>query len=145
MLVKPVGAPEWFITGVYGPQLDAEKLEFLEEMVEIRDLHAGPWTMVGDFNLLINPEEKSNLSINRGMMARFRSKLNRLELKEMYLNGRKYTNERENVTLENIDHIFTTNDWDDLYPSCFLSALGTAVSDHCPLLLDLHGDFHRGK
>lgn len=32
-LVKPVGAPEWWLTGVYGPQLDAEKLEFLDELL----------------------------------------------------------------------------------------------------------------
>lgn len=44
-----------------------------------------------------------------------------------------------------INHVFNTNDWDDLYSSCFLFALGTAVSDHCPLLLDLHADFHMGR
>lgn len=146
-LIQPLGAAAWWLTGVYGPTLDAARLDFLEEMVDVRELHVGPWMLVGDFNLLVNPEDKNNAAINRRMMARFRSKLNRLELKEIYLNGRRYTwsNERARATLEKIDRVFTTNCWEDLYPSCFLTALSSVVSDHCPLLLDLHADFHFGK
>lgn len=90
-LVKPNEGVQWWITGVYGPQSDAEKVEFLQEIVDVRDLHAGPWLLVGDFNLLVNPQDKNNTAINRRMMSRFRSKLNLLELKELYLNGRRYT------------------------------------------------------
>ena len=48
---------EWWLTCVYGPQPDCDKMEFLEELVEIRDLHAGPWAVVGDFNLLANASD----------------------------------------------------------------------------------------
>ena len=66
--------------------------------------------------------------------------MNLLELKELYLNGRRYTwsNERQMAILEKIDHVFVTNEWDEAYPMCFLSALATAVSDHCPLMLDMN-------
>lgn len=82
-------------------------MEFLQELVDIRELHAGPWVALGDFNLIVNLEDKNNNAINRRMMSRFRSKLNQLELKEIYLNGRRYTwsNERGHATLERIDHI----------------------------------------
>lgn len=115
-LVQPMGAPAWWLTGVYGPTVDAAKVEFMQEMVDVRDLHVGPWMITGDFNLLVNPEDKNNDSINRRMIPRFRSKLNRLELKEIYLNGRRYTwsNERARATLERIDHVFATNCWEDL-------------------------------
>lgn len=63
----------------------------MQELVDVRELIAGPWTVVGDFNFLVNPEDKNNMLINRRMMARFRVKLNLLELKEIYLNGRRYT------------------------------------------------------
>ncbi|XP_073363287.1 uncharacterized protein [Aegilops tauschii subsp. strangulata] len=120
-LFKPEGAPEWWLTCVYAPQLDHEKVEFLEELVEIRDLHVGPWAVVGDFNLLAAASEKSNDAVNRRMIARFRSSLNRLELKELYLSGRRFTwsNERENATKEKIDHVFNTNAWEDLHPFRF--------------------------
>ena len=80
-------------------------------------------------------------------MTRFRSKLNILELKEMYLNGRRYTwsNERVEATLEKIDHAFCTNSWEDLHPSSHLMALGSAVSNHWPMLLDLNADLIMGR
>lgn len=34
-LVQPHGAPVWWLTGVYGPQSDADKVEFLAELEEI--------------------------------------------------------------------------------------------------------------
>ncbi|XP_073362266.1 uncharacterized protein [Aegilops tauschii subsp. strangulata] len=81
------------------------------------------------------------------MMSRFRTKLNSLELKELYLNGRRYTwsNERQHATLEKIDHVFVSNEWDEAFPSCFLSALGTAIWDHCPLMLDMNMEIHIRK
>lgn len=80
-------------------------------------------------------------------MASFRAKLNTLELKEIYLNGRRYTwsNERSAPTLENVDRIFCTTTWEDMYPTCRLSAIGTTISDHCPLLLDINADLCMGK
>ena len=102
---------------------------------------------MGDFNLLVNPEDKNNTLVNRRMMARFRAKLNNLELKEVYLNGRRYTwsNERTQTTMEKIDRVFTTATWEELYPTCQLTALGSLISDHCPLLLDLEAELHMGK
>nr|BDI54638.1 retrotransposon protein, putative, unclassified [Triticum aestivum] len=139
-IVKAPGAAEWWLTCVYGPQEDRDKVEFLQELVDIRELHTGPWLVAGDFNLIARQEDKSNDLINRRMLGRFRAKLNRLELKELYLNGRRYTwsNERQRATLEKLDHVFVTNEWDEAFPTCFLSALGTTISDHCPLMLDMN-------
>ncbi|XP_073354918.1 uncharacterized protein [Aegilops tauschii subsp. strangulata] len=124
-----------------------EKVNFLQEIADIRDLHAGPWMIVGDFNLIVCAEDKNNANLNRRMMARFRSLLNRLELKEIYLHGRRYTwtNERQNPTMEKIDHIFVTNSWEDIYRTHLLKALGTAISDHCPLLVDMDVEFTYGR
>ncbi|XP_073355257.1 uncharacterized protein [Aegilops tauschii subsp. strangulata] len=126
---------------------DMDKVAFMQELVDVRELHAGPWAIMGDFNLLVSPQDKNNDVINRRMIARFRNKANQLEVKEMYLNGRKFTwsNERQRPTMEKIDHVFTTNCWDDAYPAALLTAMGSAVSDHCPLLLDINAYFAYGK
>lgn len=81
------------------------------------------------------------------MITHFRTKLNRMELKEVYLTGRRYTwsKERKVATLEKIDHVFSMVSWEELYPSCFLTALGTVVSDHCPLFLDLNAELEFGR
>jgi endonuclease/exonuclease/phosphatase family metal-dependent hydrolase len=76
------------------------------------------------------------------MMGKFRRLLGDLELKELYLNGRRYTwsNERERATLERLDRVFSTVDWETSCPSFTLSALSSSTLDHCPLLLNLAAD-----
>ena len=47
--------------------------------------------------------------------------------------------------MEKIDHVFVSNECDEAYPTRFLLALGTAVSDHFPLMLDLNVDITTRK
>lgn len=110
---------------VYGPQSDEDKVLFLQELRDIRDLHVGPWILAGDFNLIVDPSD----------------------LKALYLNGRRFTwsNEREHATLEKLDRVFASVDWESSYPDSFLSALSTATSDHSPLLLSLEAQLLRGR
>jgi hypothetical protein len=81
------------------------------------------------------------------MMGRFRRSLSNLELKEVYLNGRRFTwsNERAQPTLEKLDRVFSTVDWEELFPDAFLSAMSSGPSDHCPLVLNLAPDLLRGR
>jgi hypothetical protein len=136
----------WWFTRVYGPQKDVDKRAFLQELQDIRDLHVGPWLVGGDFNLILDPADKSRGCLHRSMMARFIRALLALEFKELYLNGRRFTwsNEREQPTLEKLDRVFSTVDWEELYPDAFLSAMSTGPSDHYPLVLKLSPDLHRG-
>jgi exonuclease III len=137
----------WWFTGVYGPQRDVDKHAFLRELQDIRDFHVGPWLVAGDFNLIVDPDDKSRGFLHRSMMARFRRTLSALELNELYLNRRRFTwfTEREHPTLEKLDRVFLTMDWDALYTDAFLSAMSTGPSDHCPLVLSLAPDLHCGQ
>jgi len=42
----------WWLTGVYGPQRDADKISFLEELRDVRAGCPGPWMLAGDFNMI---------------------------------------------------------------------------------------------
>jgi exonuclease III len=66
------GDQSWWLTGVYGPQRDVDKRAFLQELQDIWDLHVGPWLVAGDFNLIVDPADKSRGCLHRSMMARFR-------------------------------------------------------------------------
>ncbi|XP_010229472.1 uncharacterized protein LOC104581962 [Brachypodium distachyon] len=70
----------------------------------------GPWFIAGDFKLIVVPTDKNNDLINRRMMGKFRKLIRDLELKELYLNGRRYTwsNKREVATLEKLDRAFSS-------------------------------------
>lgn len=132
-----LGDRSWFLTSVYGPQLDAEKLLFLDELIEVRNCCQGQWKVSGDFNLIAAAADKNNNRINRRMMNAFRNKLNELELRDMYLFGRRYTwsNEQQRPTLEKLDRVLVTTQWEESFPEAHLQALSSSGSDHCPLLL----------
>lgn len=127
----------WWLSTVYGPQSDGEKKLFLEELAAIRDACDGPWILLGDFNLILEEEDKNNGRINRWNLARFRETVTSLELMDIPLHGRRYTwsNERNNPTLVRLDRVLASMDWEDRFHNCHLQALGSDASDHCPLLL----------
>lgn len=139
------GSSQW-ITVVYGPQAESDKLRFLQELRDIRNARSGPWVVAGDFNLIYQDQDKNNANLNRRMMGRFRRAINDLSLHELHLNGRSFTwsNGWTNPTLERLDRIFYTSDWEDMFPQCFLKALPSTVSDHCPLLLSTYPVHPRG-
>lgn len=60
---------ECLLTGVYGPQLDAHKLQFMEELRVVRTACTGPWAIAGDFNLIYRAADKNNDNIDRAMMG----------------------------------------------------------------------------
>jgi exonuclease III len=43
------GEPWWWLTCVYGPQAEADKIAFLDELRDTRRTHQGPWALCGDF------------------------------------------------------------------------------------------------
>jgi exonuclease III len=142
----PAEGQEWWLTCVYGPQGNESKIQFMQELREIRAICHGPWMLAGDFNLIYKTEDKNNSNYIRAMMGRFRRLIDVLALKEMPLHGRKYTwlNQLDNPTLVRLDRVFHTASWEEVYPNTLLQSAASDDSDHCPLLLGLR-DNKAGK
>jgi hypothetical protein len=75
---------------VYDPQDNEAKIQFLQELREVRLSCPGPWLLAGNFNLIYREEDKNNNNLDRAMMGRFRRWFNDLALKEVPLHGRKF-------------------------------------------------------
>lgn len=127
----------WTITGVYGPQTDVEKKEFLNELRQLKQWAQPTWLIAGDFNLICNEDDKNNDRLDRRMMLRFRRTLNHLGVAEIPLQGRKFTwsNDQNHPTMTRIDRIFCTPAWEEIYAQPVIYPLSSSVSDHCPLFL----------
>ena len=82
--------------------------------------------------------DKNNSKLNMRLIRRFHRFMANLELRDMYLHGRRYTwsNEREAPTLVRIDWVLCTSTWESAHPSCLLRCHSSAASDHCPLMVD---------
>ncbi|XP_073353953.1 uncharacterized protein [Aegilops tauschii subsp. strangulata] len=88
-LVTPLaGDGHWWLTGVYGPQDDDPKLNFLAELHEVRESRIGPWLVGGDFNMIALAAEKNNSNLNHRVMSRFRRFIADEELRDLYMHGR---------------------------------------------------------
>lgn len=46
------GVDPWCLTVVYGPQPDADKIEFLDELRAVHACVTPAWMVAGDFNLI---------------------------------------------------------------------------------------------
>jgi hypothetical protein len=130
---------QWWLTCVYGPQGNQAKINFLQELRDIRSQCAGPWLIAGDFNLIYRIEDKNNLNLYRAMMGRFRRWINDLSLKELPLLGRRFTwsNGHDTPTLVKLDRVFCSIEWEEVFPNYLLQSLASQDSDHCPLVLGL--------
>jgi hypothetical protein len=122
---------------VYGPQSDADKVEFLAELRQFRADTSGPWFLCGDFNTIHRAKVNNNGRLDRRYMRRFRNFLNSSQLDEVVLSGRRFTwsNGRDQPTLERLDRMFASADWFAEFPRHVLTPLSSDCSDHCPLLL----------
>jgi exonuclease III len=127
----------WSITGVYGPQEDHKKIEFMAELRALNQVLQAKWLICGDFNLIKKVNEKSNGNVNLRMMGRFSALIEALELVDFPLLGRRFTwsNNQEIATLTRIDRVLVTKEWDIAFPQFQLTPASSNVSDHCPLQL----------
>ncbi|XP_073363484.1 uncharacterized protein [Aegilops tauschii subsp. strangulata] len=135
----------FWITTVYGPTNDNRKEEFLAELIRAMPPTGEPWLINGDFNVIYEARDKSNLNLNRRIMGRFRAAIDRAGLREIKCKNMRFTwsNERENPTFVAIDKMFCNLEWETLFPSYILMAASTTCSDHCPLMLSNAAAPHR--
>ncbi|CAM0874536.1 unnamed protein product [Alopecurus aequalis] len=128
------------ILTVYGPQDTGQKLEFLQNLKSFAQSSlqpAVPCIFAGYYNLIVQASDKSNSNFNRRTMAAFRNFINELQLKDLYLAGRRYTwsNEQAMAIMVKLDRVLFNDAWDASFPNCMLQALSSDMSDHCPMLL----------
>lgn len=93
--------------------------------------------------MIIQASDKNNMNINRRNMAAFWRFMNDLQLKDLYLHGRRYTwsNEQQAATMVKLDRVLFDQEWESAFPDCMLQALSSEMSDHCPILLSTDAGF----
>ena len=106
-------AEPWWLTNVYGPATRAGKPDFFQELRDINASCPSAWLVCGDFNIIYLASDKNSGRLHRGLMRRFRSLIDDLQLEELTLSGRLFTwsNGRDQPTLEYLDRAFATVEW----------------------------------
>ena len=113
------------------------KHSFLAELISIASSIQGAWALVGDFNLIWFPGDKSNDNFDVHEASIFNEFINDSSLLEIPLLDRRYTwtNNQSEPTLVRLDRALVNTNWNVLLPNSSLTALPRPVSDHVPLAL----------
>ena len=122
---------------VYGAAQDDRKEEFLNELAYTCSQIHVPYIVGGDFNILRSSEEKNKNLTHSHYTDRFNDVIQSLNLREIHMGGGNYTwsNKQKHPTLEKLDRVLMSFEWEELFPLVSVRKLGRDTSDHNPLLL----------
>ena len=110
------------IINVYSPCEINEKRRMWEDIIKYKEEVGGKvWCILGDFNAMRNLQERkgvNHIGINsRSEIQGFNEFIERMELIDLPLVGRKYTWYRTNGSAKSrLDRILVTRDWEDVWP-----------------------------
>jgi hypothetical protein len=138
---------EWFMVVVYGAAQDAQKTEFLAELVCICDDSWLPMLVGRDFNIIRRQEEKNNDHFNARWPFMFNAIIESLNMREIVLSGRQYTwaNRRDTPMYEKLDRILASIEWEQKFPLIIVRLLTRSDSDHTLILLYSGVQAHHGN
>jgi hypothetical protein len=121
---------------VYGPAHDDKKEQFLTELSTICAKNDLP-LLVGETNILRYSDENNKNFYGNKFSDMFNWIINSYELREMALNGGKYTwsNNHVDPTLEKLDRILMNDKWEIIFPLSNVRKIPRYMSDHNPMLL----------
>ncbi|KAL5571808.1 hypothetical protein UlMin_021405 [Ulmus minor] len=128
----------WRFSGFYGNP-DASQRGFSWELLKrLRFAHSGAWLCAGDFNEILNLEEKVGGGVkSQRAIDDFRKAVDDCQICDLGFVGDSFTwcNNRPNdLIYERLDRGFGNIDWMDRFPNTKVEHLAAICFDHRPLL-----------
>ncbi|XP_071680432.1 uncharacterized protein [Lolium perenne] len=125
------------IVNVYGPCHHDLKKDFLDSLNHDFAQLSGPAGILGDFNLIRTPREKSSGNFNAVESSLFNEFINDLALIEIPLLDRQFTwsNQQDPPIMARLDRALVNQDWSFALPDSTLTSSARPSSDHVPLHL----------
>jgi exonuclease III len=99
-----------------------------------------PYVIGGDFNIMrISSDKNKNFLPNR-FSDIFNTIININGLRELYVSegggGCTWSNNQVNPTLEKLDRILMSREWENMFPAVFAYKRRREFSDHNPIIMD---------
>ena len=134
------GGFTWIGANVYGPNDDSKREDFWASISDMLFQWPEPWCIGGDFNVVrFSYEKKGGRRITQ-CMENFSEFINRNELIDKPMVGRKYTwsNNQERAAMSRLDRFLVSKEWDEYFKDAIQSALNRYVSDQSPIKFGLN-------
>lgn len=136
-----MGSMVFSISCVYGDPARNRRNRVSERLTDIGLVQNEPWLLVGDFNELMNNEEKlGGSSRHESTFWDFRHMAENCKIKELRSVGNQlsWAGKRDNVWIQcRLDRSFGNDQWFQLFPRAQMEYMSLWASDHRPLRVAL--------
>lgn len=134
----------WHFCGFYGDPKVTNRHHTWDLLQKLRTITSGPWLVMGDFNEILNQEDKEGGEVKSdSQIEAFRISLEVCELKPLENRGERFTWIRNGINgciKERLDWAMANDEWLEGFPNNALIHLDYFHSDHRALLVRLEGD-----
>ncbi|XP_010687526.1 uncharacterized protein LOC104901634 [Beta vulgaris subsp. vulgaris] len=147
--LKPVnGDRGFYVTFIYAFNERGRRMKLWEELRMII-MTSDPWLLCGDFNCVMNTEERIGAPVREAEMVDIRACMIHCGLQDIKASGNFYTwnNKQEGVhrVFSKIDRMVANKSWLDAYPSAEASFHNEGEFDHTLVMLTIHPGLSGGK
>nr|XP_023872064.1 uncharacterized protein LOC111984679 [Quercus suber]POE86237.1 hypothetical protein CFP56_07045 [Quercus suber] len=136
---------EWLFVGFYGPPYYSKKKRAWVNLTGLLESYQGPWVCMGDFNFIVNEEEKKGGRKGSSSSPNYLKELMfEFGAIDLGYSGSKFTWAKGrwgNASIKRrLDRGIANISWRLAFPKAAISHLGAIKSDHTPILLDTNPD-----
>ena len=121
---------------IYGHNDRLRRLAMFDEIKNKVENINKPLLMLGDYNVILHPGERTETATCFRSMEDFSSWINNLRLLDIPLHGVRFT-WRRNESKSRLDRALCNHEWLTKFPSLNLLGMSRSVSDHNPLPLSM--------
>lgn len=136
------GDVRWRFTGFYGVPERSRRRDSWNLLKRLSSLNHLPWVVMGDFNDILNPEEKRGGHPQpRRLIDGFREAAEVSGLKDLGFDGYQYTWERSRGTPNwveaKLDRVLASDSWSEQFNEARAASVIATKSDHLPIHLQI--------
>lgn len=138
---------EFYFTGVYGPATREGREEFYDELRQVKPTNGTPWITCGDFNVTIQPEDRTSNRNNWRETLSFAGLVSELGLLNMTMHGGRFTwsNERDRPHMARLDRFLISTEWNQSIPNSTQKRLPNTSLDHCPIQYEVKTHYRQSR
>ncbi|XP_074305216.1 uncharacterized protein LOC141640264 [Silene latifolia] len=135
-VLEKASGDEFLFTVVYGFNDNGDRTDLWNDLKHVKNSFSGAWGICGDFNNVLNYNERIGRDVTWSKIAEFRECIQYCGVTDIKGQGAFYTwNNKHDAgsrTYSRIDRFLVNSEWMDLYPHAFAHFLPEGLFDHNP-------------
>ncbi|XP_056698010.1 uncharacterized protein [Spinacia oleracea] len=126
-------------TFIYGMNTKEDRVPLWNSLTQISDNCTQPWIIMGDFNALMDVEDRVGAPVRIREIQAMRACMTHCNLSTIKTVGRQFTWNNKQVgedrVLYRIDRVLANASWSDMFPDVEANFLPEGLFDHSPMIL----------